>query len=151
MSNSSLRKYMRGFSRLFKAPKYRSLEPPKKHFITRHEVQKSVAETVASVDGKHYTDYVEAVKSLKKEGKLDEAITLLLRLVAATEAESAVTGLGVAPWYYEQLAIIYHKQVLPLEERAILERYAGQPKAPGAMPAKLAKWLQSLKEPRSED
>ena len=36
----------------------------------------------------------------------------------------------VAPWYYENLAIIYHKQKNALAELAILDRYFRQPHAP---------------------
>ena len=52
---------------------------------------------------KKYCDYPEEVRRLKREGKLDEAETLLLRLIAETEAESKAKGWGVAPWYYHQL------------------------------------------------
>lgn len=97
-----------------------------------------------TVDGKHYTDFVERVKQLKRERRHDEAISLLLKLVDATESESreAGRGLGVAPWYYEQLAIIYRKEKRYADEVSILERYATQPKAPGVGPAKLAARLE---------
>lgn len=137
---------MHWLARLFNFPERPAPEPSMEDFVTRYKAQERAADEAASVDKKHYTEHVEKVKVLKKEGKLDEAITLLLRLVAATEAESAVNGLGVAPWYYEQLAAIYHKQRRPQDERAILERYARQPKAPGVMPEQLAAWLQALKE-----
>jgi len=42
--------------------------------------------------GGHYTDYVERVKELKREGKNQEAIDLLTRCVDATEAESKKVG-----------------------------------------------------------
>ena len=71
---------------------------------------------------KHYTKYVDNVKRLKRSGKLEEAEELLLRCVEATEAESMREGLGVAPWYYEQLAIIYRKRKDVAAEVAILER-----------------------------
>lgn len=37
-------------------------------------------------------------------------------------------GWGVEQWHYEQLAILYQKEKLHLEEVAILERYAAQPR-----------------------
>jgi hypothetical protein len=74
--------------------------------------------------GKHYTEYVEDVKRLKREDKYDDAEHLLWALVAATEAEVGVGMRGVAPWYYEQLAIIYRKRKAYQSEIAILERYA---------------------------
>jgi hypothetical protein len=72
----------------------------------------------------HYTEFVEEVKTLKREGRLDEAEQILLRCCDATEHEAAVMSWGgPAPWYYEQLAIIYRKQKAPRKEVAILERY----------------------------
>lgn len=103
------------------------------------------------VDG-HYTDYVERVKHLKAEKRNDEAIELLLTLVDATEQEAKVNGKGwgVAPWYYEQLAVIYRKGKRYDDEIEILERYEGQPKAPGAGPQKLAERLTKARELRDK-
>ncbi|SMP46246.1 hypothetical protein SAMN06295888_1041 [Desulfonatronum zhilinae] len=96
-----------------------------------------------SHEGGHYTEYVERVKQLKAENRLDEAIELLLKLVDQTEKEARGHGkaMGVAPWYYEQLAIIYRKDKRYSDEVQILERYENQPKAPGAGPEKLAERL----------
>lgn len=111
-----------------------------------------------SVDDGHYTDSIDKIKQLKKEGKNREAIKLLLRCVDATEKESVKANSkpihnekfaflsegrsnnswGVAPWYYEQLAILYRKEKEYQKEVGILERYEKQPKAPGAGPEKLA-------------
>ena len=100
------------------------------------------------VDGKHFTTYIEQVKHLKREERHDEAIALLLNLIAATEAESRESGgpSGVAPWYYEQLAIIYRKVKRHSDEVAVLERYEGQTKAPGVGPQRLAERLTKAKE-----
>jgi hypothetical protein len=65
--------------------------------------------TTGRVRGQHYTDYVEDVRELHRSDKNEAAERLLLELVDATEEESRVLGTGVAPWYYEQLAIIYRK------------------------------------------
>ena len=97
------------------------------------------------VVGKHFTKYVDEVKSLRKEGKIDEAEALLLRLVNATEAESAVQKRGVAPWYYEQLAIIYRKQKEYVKEVDILQRFSKQKHAPGVTPGILAQRLEKAK------
>ena len=96
--------------------------------------------------GRHFTEWVDTVKQLKRGNKLDEAIVLLEGLVGATEAESKATGLGVAPWYYEQLAIIHRKRKSPAAEVAILDRYASQPKAPGQMPPALEARLRRARE-----
>lgn len=105
-------------------------------------------EKTGFVDGRHYTAYVEDVRTLKRAGELEKAIALLLRLVDATEAEAAAKRWGVAPWYYEQLAIIYAKTKQFDAEVKILERYAAQRKAPGAGPSKLAERLAKL-QPRA--
>lgn len=101
-----------------------------------------------SVDGQHYTDSIEKVKQLKREGKYQDAINILLQVVDSTEKESefAGEGWGVAPWYYEQLAMIYRKEKEYQKEVEILERYAAQPKAPGAGPQKLAERLAKAEE-----
>lgn len=87
--------------------------------------------------GSHYTEYVDQVKELRRSGLADEAEELLLELIAATEAEAKAKSLGVAPWYYEQLAILYSKRHEKDHEIAILERFARAPHAPGASVSKL--------------
>ena len=65
---------------------------------------------------------------------------LLLKLIGETEAEAKAhrAGWGVAPWYYEQLAILYRKEKRHVDEVEILERFESQPKAPGVGPGRLA-------------
>lgn len=76
----------------------------------------------------------EAVKQLKRNNNLVEAERMLLEECERQEAESVENNWGVAPWYYEQLAIIYRKQSRFIDEVAVLERYDRQNKAPGRMP-----------------
>lgn len=83
--------------------------------------------------GKHYTEYVEQVKELKRTKRLEEAEQLLLALVDAVEAENHVEKFGVAPGYYEHLAIIYRGRKDYAAEIAILERCNRQPYSRGAM------------------
>jgi hypothetical protein len=94
---------------------------------------------------KHYTEYVDDVKHLIKENKLEDAEKLLLALVNATENESQNENCGVAPWYYERLAVIYRKKKDIESELQILERYADQKHAPGAFPRKLMERLEKLR------
>lgn len=103
------------------------------------------------VEGRHFTEHVEQVKELKHQNRHSEAIELLLKLVAATESESKESerASGVAPWYYEQLAIVYRKEKRYADELAILERYENQPKAPGTGPEKLAKRLKQARARQS--
>jgi len=95
--------------------------------------------------GKHFTEYVDTVKSLKREGRLGEAERLLLGLIDVMEEEERQDGYGVAPWYYEQVAIICRKQQRCADEVAVLERFAEQRKGPGA---KVPKLLERLKKAR---
>jgi len=78
---------------------------------------------------------------LKQQKRYDEAIALLLKLVTETEKEAMEKNWGVAPWYYEQLAIVYRKTKCLDDEIQILERYESQPKAPGVSSGKLAERL----------
>ena len=110
----------------------------------------SSTDTAGYVDGKHFTEYVEQVKGLKRAGDVDSAELLLLRLVDATESESAADGWGVAPWYYEQLAIVYRRQRLYDKEVALLERFAAQKHAPGVSPGQLMERLNRARILQSE-
>lgn len=94
---------------------------------------------------RHFTTYVDQVKGLRKSGRDAEAESLLLEMVEATEAES---GMGVAPWPYEQLAIIYAKRGDLDGEIAILERFAKQRHAPGVKPPKLLERLEKKRKRR---
>ncbi len=94
--------------------------------------------------GDHFTMYVNDVSQLIRDGRLEDAEKLLLELIDANEREAKSNG-GVAPWYYEKLAIVYKKQKQHESELYILERYAAQPKAPGALPRQLALRLAKAK------
>lgn len=88
---------------------------------------------------------VETVKQLKRERNYQKAETVLLEELDRQESTAATARCGVAPWYYEQLAIVYSKQDRRGEELAVLERYARQPHAPGARPAQLLARLQKVR------
>ena len=97
------------------------------------------------VGGRHYTGWVDEVKRLRRGGRDEDAERLLLELVEATEAEAAAEGFGVAPWYYEQLAITYRKRGNLDGEIAILERFERQHHAPGTMPPRLLERLEKAR------
>jgi hypothetical protein len=101
-------------------------------------------------DGRHFTTYVRDFEILKKNGNFTELENLLVELVNATEADDAVKGIGIAPAYYNELAILYRKQKEYDKEVAILERFAKQKHAPGVMPAKLLDRLEKAKELRAK-
>jgi len=98
------------------------------------------------INERHYTTFVNKVEDLKKSGKLDEAERLLLKIVDAVETEDRIQKMGVAPWYYYQLAIIYRKHKRIDKEIEILERFARQRHAPGAKPLKLMERLKKVRE-----
>lgn len=105
-----------------------------------------MAEKPGFVDGRHYTAYVSTVRDLKRRGDPAAAEELLLKLVDATEAEARAERWGVAPAYYEELAILYRKQKAPEKELVVLERYERQAKAPGATPGRLAERLAKVRQ-----
>jgi hypothetical protein len=97
----------------------------------------------------HFTEHVPRIKWLESNGRSDEAIEVLLKLVDQVEKESRTRHTGVAPWYYEQLAIQYRRKKMFEEELAILERYEKQTKAPGALVKKLADRLAKIRAKRT--
>lgn len=103
-------------------------------------------DAAGKVLGRYYVDWVEPIKDLKRRGDLPEAERILLACVDGVEREAAVTGSGVAPWYYEQLAIIYRKQDRLADEVMILQRYVRQKHAPGSKPDELADRLVKASE-----
>jgi DNA polymerase-3 subunit epsilon len=85
---------------------------------------------------------VDSIKQAKREHRFGDAESELLLELDRQEAQARAKNWGVAPWYYEQLAVIYSKQKRYGEEIAVLQRYDRQPKAPGAMPAQLKERLE---------
>jgi hypothetical protein len=67
--------------------------------------------------------YFVEVQKLRREERLDEAITSLLALIDATEEDELFTGSGVESAYYEALAQIYRERKEYLKEIKILARY----------------------------
>jgi hypothetical protein len=94
------------------------------------------------VRDRHFTEYVDRVKELRRSNHDGEAETLLLELIDATEAEAAAEGAGVAPWYYGQLAVLYSKHHDFDAEIVVLERFAAQPHSPGAASSRLLERLE---------
>jgi hypothetical protein len=90
-------------------------------------------------------DLVERIKMLKRSGDYSTALGLLLAEMDSQERLSVEQKLGVAPWYYEQAAIVYRKLDDPGAEIAILERFARQRHAPGVGPEELLLRLQKAK------
>src|ERR1022692_4618055 len=66
---------------------------------------------------------INEVKSMIREGREEEAESVLLGLVAAIEQEAQIHGGRVGSWCYERLAIIYRRRRDYASEIAILTRY----------------------------
>lgn len=84
--------------------------------------------------GRHFTQWVDDVKALKRDGRLADAANLLEGLMTATIAEANAEGFAPAPWYFEQAAIVYGKIGDQARARAALARYigvAGEAASPG--------------------
>lgn len=96
------------------------------------------------INGLHYTEYVEMIKELKRSNRIQEAISLLKKCVDAVESEAITNNWGVAPWYYEQLAVIYRKQKDMFSELEILIRFSNQKIGPGTSSLKLLERLEKL-------
>ncbi len=88
---------------------------------------------------------VERVKALKRSGEYAMALSLLLAEIDSQERVSLEQKCGVAPWYYEQAAIIYRKLDNPGTEISILERFVAQRHAPGVGPDELLLRLQKAR------
>ncbi|MBH5144310.1 exonuclease domain-containing protein [Rhodococcus erythropolis] len=84
------------------------------------DVQRNRAEHVR---GKNFTVWVEPIKQLKRDDRLDEALELLLECVDVAERPGTLGGGMPAPWYTEQAAIVYRKQKNFVAEVDILRRW----------------------------
>ncbi len=116
------------------------------HRLIIEEGKKQPIVKAGYYNGRHFTTWVRDFENLKKSGNNTELEKLLLELVKATEAESAVNGMGVAPAYYNELAILYRKQKDFSKEVSILERFEKQKHTQGAIPGKLHERLEKAKE-----
>jgi len=100
------------------------------------------------IDGRHYTEYAEDIKELKRQNKFKEAESLLLKIIEVLKAEAKIEGPHwfIAPWYFEQLAIIYRKQGLIKKETEILEHFLKLNKMKGDGDTKLEVRYRKAKE-----
>jgi hypothetical protein len=107
------------------------------------------------VDGRHYTEWVDSVRQLRRGGDDGAALKLLEKLMRATLQETAATGLPPAPWYFEQAAIIHRKAQDPAAEVAVLKRFlAGMPsgfEVPPQIPDRLRKAEALVQRQRASD
>ncbi len=81
------------------------------------------------VRGRHYTEWPDVVRELKQDGRLDEALDLLMECVGAAERDAG--SREPAPWYTEQAAIVLRKLGRRDDEVAVLERWVAAAGDPG--------------------
>ncbi|MCD2262313.1 hypothetical protein K3888_06305 [Dietzia aurantiaca] len=75
------------------------------------------------VRGRHFTAWSEPIKQLKRDNRLDEALTLLLEVINVVERPENCSRGCPAPGWTEQAAIVYRKQKDHASEVAILQRW----------------------------
>lgn len=96
--------------------------------------------------GQPFAGYLDLVKALRREKRIDEAVSLLTRLIDNAEREAKRERLPPAPAYYDQLAGIYRKRKDTAAELALLERYEAIGIAPGVTGDKLKGRLAELRK-----
>ena len=101
--------------------------------------------------GRHFSTFPTDVEELLRAGETAKAEDLLLHLVDATEEDSRKHKYGVAPWYYEKLAILYRKQQDYGKEVEILERFARQEHFLGAKSSILLERLDKARNLRDKN
>jgi len=103
-----------------------------------------VSDRLGQVRGQHYSTFAPQVSLLLKLKKLGAAETLLRELIEASETEARLTGMGVASWYYEQLADVYCAQGDAPAAVAILTRFRRQRGTPSDLRRPLLSRLKRL-------
>jgi hypothetical protein len=78
--------------------------------------------------------YLETIRALKASNRLNECDTLLLALISSLEAEAALSGCSLSPYYHEQLAIVRRKLGDAAGEVEVLERYFSHPQSLSSKP-----------------
>ena len=103
------------------------------------------------VNNEHYYAVMKRAKNLIRDGKVEDADSLVDAAFTAFEAYSRIgmslTQPGtVPPANYHDFAILYRKQRDYAREVAILELYMRQPRAPGKTPGELEERLHKARE-----
>jgi hypothetical protein len=109
----------------------------------------SIVKTSAGyVRGRHYTEWTEYIRALKRSGELEAALELLYECIEAAERDRG--GREPAPWYTHAAAVMHRKRGEIHLEVAVMERWerACPPSehGPGAMQAKIADRLEKARQ-----
>lgn len=104
------------------------IESNKEHFdptwdARAYAVSDATENRASQVRGRHYTEWVPELDSMRTEGRDDEALEILLECIAAAERGARVMGRQPAPAYTTRAAIIYRRRKDYASEVAILERW----------------------------
>jgi hypothetical protein len=75
------------------------------------------------VRGKDFVEWVEPIAQLRREGREDEALELLMECIEAAERDSRGRGWVPPSWYTEQAAIILRKRGDRAGEVSLLEGF----------------------------
>jgi len=102
-------------------------------------------EALSLVRGRHFTEWPDIIRQLKRDGQVDDALELALECVEATERASRADGLEPAPAYTTMAAIIYRQRKDYAAEIAVLERYQ-RACPPGRKSSKIADRLAKARE-----
>lgn len=123
VSTIDVTSYLFGLSTFFRRKEHKSIQGK---ILDRmyFEANKCQVNKSGYYKNRHYSTFTPEITKLKKENKNEQLEELLIALVNATEEEEGKTRNGVAPFYYKELAILYHKQKNYRKEVDILCRFA---------------------------
>lgn len=76
------------------------------HLIGRQQAKQERVRRTGEFEGRHYLDWVETVKELKRGKRYAEAERILIGLVAAAERQARAEELVAPPWYQDQLDLV---------------------------------------------
>ena len=78
-----------------------------------------------SIDGKHHSEYLDAVQSLVEQGLKDEAVELLIRVSAAADTESRCNrGLVLDPTGYTALLFLLWDMNRELDAATVMSTFS---------------------------
>lgn len=85
-------------------------------------------------------EMIQQIKLHKSQENYNEAAKLLMHCISSLE-EACAPGMGISPWYYEQLAEIFRHNKEYAKEVSVIERYLRRDRSPGQGRSKLYKRL----------
>lgn len=115
--------------------------------LQRHDALRDQAEQVA---GYHFTEWVPVLDRLRAEKQDDEALALLMEIIAATERGARFSGREPAPGCTHRAAVILRRRKDYQAEIDLIERWERacppERRGPGATQGKLAERKRKARE-----